>query len=92
MTMPVRFDTAQFVKTLVDAGVLREHAEAHADALKLALSQPVANDADRAISRAEMRTLLAELELRLTRKMRPLWVLNIITLILVSANTVKIFF
>ncbi|WP_426166606.1 hypothetical protein [Pseudoduganella sp. R-34] len=92
MTMPIQFDTAQFVKTLVDAGVLREHAEAHADALKLALSQPVANDADLAISRAEMRTLLAELELRLTKKMRPLWVLNIITLILVSANTVKIFF
>ena len=92
MTMPIQFDTAQFVKTLVDAGVLREHAEAHADALKLALSQPVANDADLAISRAEMRTLLAELELRLTKKMRPLWVLNIITLILVSANTVKILF
>jgi hypothetical protein len=92
MTMPIQFDTAQFVKTLVDAGVLREHAEAHADALKLALSQPVANDADLAISRAEMRALLAEFEVRITNKLRPLWVMSTVNLMLVSAIAVKVFF
>lgn len=92
MTMPIQFDTAQFVRTLIDAGVPREHAEAHADALKLALSQPVANDADLAISRAEMRTLLAEFEVRLGKKLRPLWLMNTINLVLLSAIAVKVFF
>jgi len=92
MTMPIQFDTAQFVKTLLDAGVPREQAEAHADALKLALSQPVANDADLAISRAEMHALLAEFEVRLDKKLKPLWVMNTVTLVLVSAIAVKVFF
>jgi len=92
MTMPIQFDTAQFVKTLLDAGVPREQAEAHADALKLALSQPVANDADLAISRAEMHALLAEFEVRLDKKLKPLWVMNTFTLVLVSAIAVKVFF
>ncbi|KQV42990.1 MULTISPECIES: hypothetical protein [unclassified Duganella] len=70
MTMPIQFDTAQYIRTLTDAGIPREQAEAHADGLRLALSQPVAADSDLAIQRAEMRAWLEAMELRLEAKMR----------------------
>ena len=52
----------------------------------------MANDADLAISRAEMRALLAEFEARITNKLRPLWVMSTVNLMLVSAIAVKVFF
>jgi len=60
MTMPIQFDTAQYIKRLVEAGIPREHAEALADGLLLALSQPVAGDADLAIWRAEVQAMFTQ--------------------------------
>lgn len=73
MTMPIQFDTNHYVKILTDAGVPHDEAVAHATALRLALSQPVANDADLIIHRAELRAMLEEmgaaLEARLEAKL-----------------------
>ena len=81
MTLPLQFDTAQYIKTLTDAGISREQAEAHAEALKLAMSQPVANDSDLAILRAELHAMFAEHEAkmialideRLSAKLKPIY-------------------
>ncbi|WP_342118443.1 hypothetical protein [Pseudoduganella sp. OTU4001] len=62
MTMPIQFDTAQYIKRLVEAGILHEHAEALADALLVALSQPVAGGSDLAIWRAEIQAMFTRSE------------------------------
>lgn len=62
MTMPIQFDTAQYIKRLVEAGIPRAHAEALADGLQIALSQPVAGDADLAIWRAEVQAMFTHFE------------------------------
>lgn len=62
MTMPIQFDTAQYIKRLVEAGIPREHAEALAEALQQALSQPVAGEADLAIWRAEVQAMFTRSE------------------------------
>jgi hypothetical protein len=62
MTMPIQFDTAQYIKRLVEAGIPRAHAEALADGLQFALSQPVATDADLVIARAEVQAMFSRHE------------------------------
>lgn len=62
MTMPIQFDTAQYIKRLVEAGIPREHAEALADGLVIALSQPVAGEADLAVWRAEVQAMFTRSE------------------------------
>ncbi len=39
MTMPIRFDTQQYIKTLMEGGHSQEQAEAHAQALTTALAE-----------------------------------------------------
>jgi hypothetical protein len=58
----------------------------------VAMTMPIQNDANLTISRAEMRALLAEFEVRITNKLRPLWVMSTVNLMLVSAIAVKVFF
>jgi len=99
MTMPIQFDTAQYVKTLIDAGIPRQQAEAHADALKAALSQPVANDSDLAIHRAELHAMFAEHEAkmirlideRLSAKLRPVYIWLSILTVMQAITMTKLF-
>lgn len=99
MTMPIQFDTAQYIQRLLEADIPYAQAVAHAEALKLALSQPVANDADVAISRAEIRAMFAEFETRmdfkidakLDAKLRPLWIMTMINTMAIVAIAVKLF-
>jgi hypothetical protein len=62
MTMPIQFDTAQYIKRLFEAGIPRAHAEALADGLQFALSQPVATDAGLVIARAEVQAMFSRHE------------------------------
>ncbi|MCE3264517.1 MAG: hypothetical protein K0R43_3596 [Pseudoduganella sp.] len=83
MTMPIQFDTAQYIRRLVEAGIPRDHAEALADGLQFALSQPVATDADLVIARTEVQAMFtrheAEMKEWVTAKLTPIyWLLGVI--------------
>jgi len=95
MTMPIQFDTAAYIKVLVDAGVPPEHASAHAIALAHALSQPVANDSDLTIVRAEMHAMISQHETRMKQwvmaQLKPIyWLLGLIV-VLQTITMTKLF-
>lgn len=95
MTMPIQFDTAQYIKRLVDAGIPREHAEALADGLKVALSQPVANDADLMFWRAEVEAMFTRHEIKMKEwvraQLRPLYWLHGVNIVMSAIILAKLF-
>lgn len=95
MTMPIQFDTAAYIKILEDAGVPPEHASAHAIALAGALSQPVANDSDLTIIRAEMHAMISQHELRMKQwvrdQLKPIYWLQGLILVLQAITMTKLF-
>ena len=95
MTMPIQLDTAQYIKRLVEAGIPREHAEAHADGLQRALRHPGAGDADLAIWRAEVQAMFtrheAEMKEWVMAKLRPLYWLHGVTIAMLAIIMTKLF-
>ena len=107
MTMPIKFDRNQYVKILTDSGLPGDHAAAHAAALTLALSQPVATDADLIIHRAELSAMLEEMEARLearllakleekleeklAEKLRPIYAMGAVIVIMQTITMTKLF-
>ena len=95
MTMPIQFDTAQYIKRLVDAGISFAHAEAIADGLQFALGQPVATDADLIIWRAEIQAMFSHHETEMKEwvmaQLKPIyWLLGLI-IILQAITMTKLF-
>jgi len=88
MTMPIQFDTAQYIKTLLDAGVPHAQAQAHAIAMTQALSQPVANDADLTLVEMRMRAML---DATLRERFRPVYVLLGVLAVMQAITMTKLF-
>ncbi|WP_374582621.1 hypothetical protein [Pseudoduganella sp.] len=95
MTMPIQFDTAQYIKRLIEAGIPQQHAEALADGLQFALSQPVANDADLLIWRAEVEAMFTRHEIKMKEwvraQLRPLYWLHGVNIIMSTIILAKLF-
>ena len=54
MDMPIRFDFIEYTKVLIEAGVPRDQAEAHALALTKAISEGTASSGELVLTRQEL--------------------------------------
>ena len=54
MTMPIKFDTRQYAKTLAEAGIPQDQADAHAQALLAALSEGTVTPGEVVVLKAEV--------------------------------------
>ncbi|RZT05486.1 hypothetical protein SAMN05216319_5219 [Duganella sp. CF402] len=54
MTMPIKFDTREYAKTLAEAGVPQDQADAHAQALLAALSEGTVTPGEVVVLKAEV--------------------------------------
>lgn len=60
--MPIKFDTLEYVKRLIEAGVPSEQAEAQVQALAGALSEATVGPADQLILKADLLARMDELK------------------------------
>lgn len=54
MTMPIKFDTLEYTRNLVEAGIPAADAEAHANALSLAMSEATVSPSELLLLRTDI--------------------------------------
>ncbi|HZX27155.1 MAG TPA: hypothetical protein VFF16_08810 [Telluria sp.] len=96
MTMPLQFNKAEYIDILQRGGVAPDLALVHADAVEAGLQQHVVLPADLALLKAEifarMDERFKEQEWRFDAKLRPIYVMLVLSLILHAITLTKLFF
>jgi hypothetical protein len=95
MTMPIRFDTQQYIKTLMAEGCSQEQAEAQAQALTTALGEGTVASSELLMVKLEMlsRMELVKVEIlaAVDRKLQPLYLLHGIQMAALIAILLKLY-
>ncbi|MBB3117443.1 hypothetical protein [Pseudoduganella violacea] len=99
MPMPLPFDKLEYSRILQASGVPPAQAEAHADALSYALSEPVCLSSDLAILKAEILAQVSEMFVKfkaeilaeVDKKLRPIYWMLAASLLMHAIVLTKLF-